>query len=181
MRLLSLGTEKTRNPRAEQLVGTAAKRGPGRHWLLACLLPEWKTKEEAAKTFSGRRVLGTLPGGAVEEPPARGELAALPADPPATTCREVSRSQLTLEDIFAAGGPGGRVARASSPEGGCMWRPAGSVHGRSSSPSYRGPAIDSSGTGLAARSPEGSELAPCSQSLSFPPGAGGEHWQLGVG
>lgn len=70
-----------------------------------------------ARNSVGRPALGTL-WGAAGERPARGEPAALPAEPPATTCREVSRSKLTLEaDIFAAGGPGGRDAGASSSEG----------------------------------------------------------------
>lgn len=76
-----------------------------------------------ARNSVGRPALGTL-WGAAGERPARGEPATLPAEPPATTCREVSRSKLTLEaDIFAARGPGGGDAGASSSEGRCQWRP----------------------------------------------------------
>lgn len=117
-----MGTEKSRNLPAGRLAGAAQEKrtGPLASSALRHLSGSLRGR---ARNSVGRPALGTL-WGAAGERPARGEPAALPAEPPATTCREVSRSKLTLEaDIFAAGGPGSRDAGASSSEGRCQWRP----------------------------------------------------------
>lgn len=70
------------------------------------------------QNFSWKASLGDVVAAGRRGAERAGERAALPADPPATICRDVSCSKLTLEaDIFVTRETSDQVARASSSEG----------------------------------------------------------------